>query len=89
VDYTELPYSDWCIGVGQKRDLGLLLKITPLVIWKKNALGAWAEFIEKFGSPIRIGKTDSNDLQSVNNMENMLKNMGVASWGLFKTDDLI
>lgn len=89
IDYTEEPFSNWCIPVGKKRDLGLFLKITPLVIWKKNALGAWAEFIEKFGSPIRIGKTDSTDLESVNNMEGMLKNMGIAAWGLFKTDDVI
>ena len=89
VDYLEIPIRNWCIGVGKKRDLGLLLKITPLVIWKKNALGAWAEFIEKFGSPIRIGKTDSTDYESVNNMQGMLENMGVAAWGLFKTDDII
>lgn len=89
VDYLELPYINWCIGVGEKRDLGLLLKITPLVIWKKNAIGAWAEYIEKFGSPMRIGKTNSNDLDSVNNMQNMLENMGTSSWGLFKSDDLI
>ena len=89
VDYLELPYANWCIGVGEKRDLGLLLKVTPLVIWKKNAIGAWAEYIEKFGSPMRIGKTNSNDLDSVNNMQNMLENMGTSSWGLFKSDDLI
>lgn len=89
INYTELPYSNWCLPVGKSRDLGLFLKITPLVIWKKNAMGAWAEFIEKFGSPIRIGKTDSTDLESVNNMQDMLRNMGVASWGLFKTDDII
>ena len=89
IDYLEQPYINWSISVGKSRDLGLFLKITPLVIWKKNAMGAWAEFIEKFGSPIRIGKTDSTDQQSVDNMEGMLRNMGVAAWGLFKTDDII
>ena len=89
IDYLELPYSNWCISVGKKHDLGLLLKITPLVIWKKNAMGAWAEYIEKFGSPVRIGKTDSTDEKSVNEMQGMLQNMGVAAWGLFKTDDII
>ncbi|MFK5283719.1 hypothetical protein ACI3PL_29500, partial [Lacticaseibacillus paracasei] len=64
VFYTDEPYSNWCIGVGSKRDLGLLLKLTPLVIWKKNAMGAWAEYIEKFGVPIRVGKTDSLDKKS-------------------------
>lgn len=88
-DYLENPLADWCIGVGEKRDLGLLLKITPLVIWKKNAMGAWAEYVEKFGSPIRIGKTESTDYASVKRMEDMLTQMSVASWGLFKHDDSI
>lgn len=89
IDYTEKPWSNWCIGIGKKRDLGMLLQLTPLVIWKKNAMGAWAEFIEKFGTPLRIGKTDSTDLQSVQAMQDMLQNMGTAAWGLFKTDDQI
>ena len=89
IDFTEEPYSNWCIGVGTKHDLGLLLKLTPLVIWKKNAMGAWAEYIEKFGSPVRVGYTDSTDLESVNAMQSMLSNMGVSAWGLFKTEDKI
>ena len=88
-DYLEKPFSDWCIGIGSSTDLGLYLKAAPLVIWKKNAIGAWAEFIEKFGSPIRIGKTDNNDLEAVNNMENMLRNLGQSAWGVFRTDDII
>lgn len=89
INFLDEPYFNWCIGVGEKRDLGLLLQLTPLFIWKKNAMGAWAEFIEKFGSPIRIGKTDSTDEKSVNQMQGMLENMGFAAWGLFKTDDII
>lgn len=88
-NYTDEPYRNWCFHIGKKRDLGLLLKITPLVIWKKNAIGAWAEYIEKFGSPIRIGKTDSTDTASVNSMENMLKNMAICAYGVFKLDDEI
>lgn len=89
IDYLDDPYNKWCIGVGDRLDLGLYLKAAPLVIWKKNALGAWAEFIEKFGSPIRIGKTDANDLKSVNAMEDMLKNLGQSAYGIFRTDDQI
>jgi len=89
VDYTEEPYSNWCIAVGGKKDLGLFLKLTPLVIWKKNAMGAWAEYIEKFGSPLRLGYTDSTDTESVQNMQAMLENMSVAAWGLFKMDDKV
>lgn len=88
-DYLESPYRNWCIGVGDDKDLGLLLKLSPLVIWKKNALGAWSEFVEIFGTPIRIGKTNTRDEITRSNMEQMLKNMGVASYGVFDTDDLI
>lgn len=89
INYTEQPYSDFCIGVGKRRDLGLLNKVAPLVIWKKNALGAWAQYQEIFGSPIRIGKTSKRDKTTTDNMDNMLKNMGVAAWGRFDTDDII
>ena len=88
-DYLEAPYNNWCIGVGKPKDLGLYMKAAPLVIWKKNALGAWSEFVEIFGSPIRIGKTNTRDEETRSNMESMLRNMGVASYGVFDTDDLI
>lgn len=88
-DYLEKPYKNWVIGVGKPKDLGLLLKIAPLQIWKKNALGAWSEFVEKFGVPIRIGKTLVRDEASRKNMTDMLKNMGVSAWGVFDLEDLI
>lgn len=89
INYKEAPYNEFCIGVGKQRDLGLLNKVAPLVIWKKNALSAWAQHQEIFGSPIRIGKTSSRDKKTTDNMDNMLKNMGVAAWGRFDTSDII
>lgn len=88
-DYLEMPYANWAIGVGNKCDLGLLAKVAPLFIWKKGAMGAWAEFSEKFGTPIRIGRTDKTDAQTVNKMEDMLRNMATSAWGLFGTEDMI
>jgi len=89
INYMERPYSDFCIGVGEEFDLGLLNKIAPYAIWKKNAFGAWAQYQEIFGSPIRIGKTSKRDRNSIENMETMLKNMGQSSWGRFDPDDMI
>lgn len=89
IKYTDKPYSDFCIGVGEKKDLGLLNKAAPLCIWKKNAIGAWSQHQEIFGSPIRIGKTNSRDKATTDKMDNMLKNMGVAAWGRFSHDDII
>jgi len=88
-DYLEAPFRNWCIGVGKPKDLGLLMKAAPLIIWKTNAMGAWSEYIEVFGTPIRIGKTDVRDKETADNMENMLRNMGVAAYGMFDTGDLI
>jgi hypothetical protein len=89
VDYLENPYKNWCIGIGDPLDLGLLNKAAPLLIWKKNALAAWAEYNEIFGSPIRIGKTDVRDIATSTNMENMLKNMSGAAYGMFDLSDEI
>jgi len=85
--FDEAPYNNWCIGVGEKKDLGLLMYLAPYVIWKKNAMAAWAEFAEVFGSPIRIGKTDVRDELTRKNMENMMRNMGVASWAVLDLND--
>jgi hypothetical protein len=88
-DYLESPYKEWCIGIGERYDLGLLNKAAPLLIWKKNALSAWAEYNEIFGAPLRIGKTNINDLATSTNMENMLKNMSGAAYGMFDVNDEI
>lgn len=89
VNFTEPPYNNWAIGVGEKKNLGLGMYLAPYVIWKKNAFAAWAEFAEIFGSPIRVGKTDVRDEVTRRNMENMLKNMSVASWAVLDLNDAI
>lgn len=86
-DYLEKPFSTWLIGVGKPRDLGLYLKAAPLVIWKKNALGAWAEFTERFGVPPVIGKTNVRDNETRTNMTNMLKNMRTSLYAVLDKDD--
>lgn len=85
--FTEPPYSNWCIGVGEKKNLGLLMQLASYVIWKKNAMGAWAEFTEIFGVPMRTVKTDVRDELTRKNAENMLKNMGVATWAVLDLAD--
>lgn len=87
VIFTDKPYSNWCIGVGEKTDLGLFQKLTPYVIWKKNALNAWAEYAEVFGVPIRITKTNVRDETQRKNAENMMRNMGVATWSVLDLQD--
>jgi hypothetical protein len=89
VDFRSEPYSDWLIEIGQKNDLGILHKATPLTLWKKGVFGAWSQYAELFGMPLRIGKTDILNPANRVNMEKMLENMGSASWGVFNLDDQI
>lgn len=89
VDYLEPPYSDWCIGVGKPKDLGLLHKASPLVVWKKNAMGAWSDYQNKFGLPPVIGKTDATDKKTQDKFDDMLQNMQRGAWGRFGKNDMI
>lgn len=47
--------------VGQPRDLGLLLKAAPWVIYKRNDIADWAQFAEIFGMPIEDYTYDTGD----------------------------
>lgn len=82
-DYQKEPFNNWCIGMGDPLDLGLLHKVTPACISIRHIEAFWDQFAEIFGIPIRIGKTSSRDPRDRDSIANMLTNMGSAAWGLF------
>ena len=89
IKYNEKPYDVWCIPVGNAMyDFGLLNYATPLVLYKKNALGYWSDYCELFGVPIRKIHTNTRDEDRRRNAEEMMENMGSAGWGVFDTDDI-
>lgn len=65
-DSSGISYADndMIIQWGKDDDLGLLLKIAPYVIYKRGGFGDYAQFVELFGMPQRIGKYNSMDEQS-------------------------
>jgi hypothetical protein len=81
--FTEGKIAKWCIGIGDKDDLGLLLKASKETISKKNMLAFWDAFGEMFGMPVRIGKTSSSDTNELNKIENALASMGSEFWAMF------
>jgi hypothetical protein len=83
IDYRTGDLARWCIEAGAPSDLGLLLKLAPHAISKKNMLAFWDAFGEMFGMPIRIGKTTSRDPKEISKVEKMLEDMGAAAWGMF------
>ena len=80
-------YNQWLLEIGQNDDLGLFNKCAPHVLYKRFAQGAWSEFCEIFGMPIRYLKTNAKDEESLNRAENMLKSMGTAFYGVLDVDE--
>ena len=84
IPYREGKLSDWVIEAGKPRDLGLFLKCAPNALSKKNMLAFWDGFGEIFGMPIRIAKTTSQNQKDIDRVEDMLRSMGAAFWGVFQ-----
>lgn len=83
IPYREGAVADWCVEVGDPRDLGLLLKCAPQALAKKNMTTYWDVFGEIFGMPMRVGTTTSQNPADRKQIEVMLEEMGAAGWALF------
>lgn len=89
ISWNDAPYNNWTQFVGEHDNLGLLNKAAPIVIWKRDAMTAWATYQEIFGMPMRVGKTNIKDTELLDNMKDMMQNMGRASWGVFDIEETI
>ena len=82
-DYRHDPqFAPWVLEVGGPRELGLLHKAAPLVIWKNLVMGAWADFTEMFGTPYRALTGDFDDVL-LDKYNQMMADMGQAAYGIF------
>lgn len=77
IDYTA---DDHLLILGKPRNFGLLLKAAPYAIWKRGGFGDWAEWLEVFGMPKRVGKYSSSDPQSRKLLEEAFQRAGSAPW---------
>lgn len=88
-DYTTMP-NIWILQTDEEdNNFGLLLKAIPWVIYKRCNVGDFAQFIELFGQPPRVGKYDAGDIETRRIMEEIMDKAG-ASLGVVipKTADL-
>lgn len=62
-EVSGLPWDGFpnMLFVGEQRQLGLLLKAAPWVIYKRNDVADWAQFAEIFGMPIEDYTYDTGD----------------------------
>lgn len=81
-DATGIPYAedDHLLVLGRKNDFGLLLKTAPYAIWKRGGFGDYAQWLELFGMPQRVGKYSSYDTQSRKLLEEAMEKMGSAPY---------
>lgn len=80
-DTTGLSFDNFynLLFVGKQRDLGILSKITPYVIYKRNAMGDWSQFSELFGMPVREYTYDASDDDARQRLLADAKEQGAAS----------
>lgn len=68
------------IEVVNKRDkYGLILRAAPYVIMMRGGLSDWAQMVELFGMPQRVGKYSIYDQEARKQLEQAFKEQGAAS----------
>lgn len=82
-------YAPWLLEVGKPKNLGLLNKCAPQVLYKRFGQAAWAEYGQLFGNPMRIGKTEARDTTSLNRLYQMLAEVGSAGFGVLQDGESI
>lgn len=66
--------------LGQTGDYGLMLKAAPYAIYKRGGFGDYAQWIELFGMPQRIGKYNTYDPKSRALLEEAFEKAGSAPY---------
>lgn len=81
-DQSGIPYEDdpFLVVLGKDRDFGLLLKAAPYIIYKRGGYGDWAQWIELFGMPRRVGKYSIHDPESRKVLEQAMEAAGSAPY---------
>ncbi len=73
IDYTTAKNI---IITGEPEDLGYLLKCAAYIIYKRQGLGDWSQYISIFGQPVRVMFYDTNDHQAKIELKETLDNSG-------------
>jgi len=87
VTYVGNEYEPLTIPVyNSQHDLGIFNAVAPYYLWKK-VLGAWSEYADRFGMPLRAIHTDIDDPERVKHAQDMLENMIGSTYAIFHMDD--
>lgn len=81
-DYKAPPFDKYMMGIGKEDDLGIYDKAAILYIIKKHSWQSWDEFEERFGIPIPIVETATQDKKVLDSIESWLKDLSTGSYGV-------
>lgn len=79
LDYSTVPYI---FEVNADDPFGFIYKVAPYVIYKRGGYGDWAQFVELFGMPFRIGKYNAYDVTTRDEIIKSLQAFGAAPWAV-------
>ena len=79
IDYSVPIYNKTLIDINNNfdsRNLGELLPVSKLILFKNEVMLNWSQYIELFGQPIRVATSDTDDPNEQNQIFNFLKELG-------------
>jgi hypothetical protein len=89
IDYTSLGLDMVYLDAGDQEDLGLLADAARYAIYKRYSIADWANSSEKFGDPIVVIQTASDDEAENDKKEAFAKNFGKNGWAILDDQDKI
>ena len=82
-------YGSWLLDFGVPRNVGIINKAVPHILFKKFAQSCWSELCEIFGIPPRVMKTNTQNTAALNRAEQMMRDMAAAAWFIIdETEDI-
>lgn len=94
VPFRDEPWADWHVYVSTTNDIGtsdcgygMLYEVGLYQIFLRNLLGFNGDFLELFGQPIRVGKTNKIEESERGEFAQALSEMGSAGWILLDAID--
>lgn len=89
VSYKEGVYKDYYVQVGGDWSLGMLNQMALIVIAKKLGLGAWMNFIDRFGVPPIFAVTDRMDAARRDELFEMLQAFQMNQFAVLQGNEKI
>lgn len=83
IDYSLPQYKSTLVDINNNdnnRNLGELLDVAKLILFKNEMLLNWSQYIELFGQPWRVATTDTNDPEVTNAILQSLKEVGRSGY---------